>query len=468
MSIMKKSISIFIILILLFSCSNGSRDKNGDDSPAHGEDGEQVDEQPDYAEEELLARIQKDVLTYFWDYAEENSGLARERYNTDDPDTDKNTVTTGGSGFGLMTLLVGLKNGMISEAEAIDRLNKALDFLKRADRFHGAWPHWIDGNTGKVKPFGENDDGADLVETAFLVEGLICVREYFKKEEGSQAQEIARKADELWKGVEWDWFTKGEDVLYWHWSPHHDFGMNHKIQGFDETLITYILATASPDHSISKAVYERGWARNGGIKSASSQYGIPTVVAHNGQDGSVGPMFWSHYSFLGLDPRGLRDEYVDYGEATLNHAKIMYAYAQDNPKGYVGYGKENWGLTASYSRNEDGSIGYAAHSPHNDRGVIAPTAAFSSIVYLPEASMADMRFVYEKHPDKYVGEMGPYDAYSTNYDWVAPRYLAIDQGTISPMIENYKTEFLWNLFMHAPEIKKGLKKLGFTSDRYDF
>lgn len=465
---MKRYYFLFLSMLLLLSCSHRTQDKESSNSSENGEDGELVEEAPDYSEEELLTLIQKDVLKYFWDYAEENSGLARERFDIDDPNRDGNTVTTGGSGFGLMTLLVGIENGMIDYDEAVSRLNHSLDFLKKADRFHGAWSHWIDGNTGNVRSFGDKDDGADLVETAFLVEGLICVREYFKDEDDPAAQEIVKKADALWKSVEWTWFTNGEDVLYWHWSPQHDFGMNHKIQGFDETLITYILAASSPDFSISKKVYDSGWARNGDIKSVSCPYDIPTVVNHNGQKGNVGPMFWSHYSFIGLDPRGLRDEFVDYGEVTQNHAKIMYAYALDNPKDWVGYGEKNWGLTASYTRNEDGSIGYAAHSPQDDRGVIAPTAAFSSIVYLPEESMTDMRFLYEEHPDKYVGEMGPYDAYSTNYDWVAPRYLAIDQGPIAPMIENYKSEFLWNLFMGAPEIQKGLKKLGFSSDRYDF
>ena len=419
-----------------------------------------------YTDAELMTMVQDDVLKYFWDFAEVNSKLARERYHTDNPSNDANTVAVGASGFGLMTILVGIQNGSISRTESVSKLATSLEFLEKADRFHGAWPHWLEGTSGKVKPFSSDDDGADLVETAFLVQGLLCVREYFKNSTVPTEKALAEKADDLWKGVEWDWFTQSQNVLYWHWSPKVGFAKNHKIQGFDETLITYILAGASPTHPISKEVYQQGYARNGAIKSSGSVYGIPLIAAHNGVSNNVGPMFWSHYSFLALDPRGLSDGFVNYGDVTTNHAKIMYQYAIENPKKWSGYSAKNWGLTASYTRNSDGTTGYASHSPSNDTGVISPTAALSSMPYTATESMNVLRFLYNDQKSKYVGVAGPYDAYSMHYDWVTPRYLGIDQGTISPMIENHKSQFLWKLFMNAPEIKAGLQKLGFTSARY--
>ena len=367
-----------------------------------------------------------------------------------------------------MTLLTGLRNGYIPRAEAVSKLSTSLSFLQNADRFHGAWSHWINGSNGKVIPFGMMDNGGDLVETAFLVQGLICVREYFKNSTDSQELALSQKADDLWKGVEWNWYTQGQNVLYWHWSPNYNFQMNHKLQGYDETLLTYVLAAASPNYAIDKAVYQEGWARNGGVKTATAQYGIPLLVNHNGASGTVGPMFFSHYSFLGLDPRGLSDDYVNYGDATTNHAKIMHQYAIQNPKNWAGYSTKNWGLTASYSRNSDGTTGYSAHSPNNDLGVISPTAAISSMPYTPAESMDYLRFLYNENYTKYIGVAGPYDAYSVHFNWVTPRYLAIDQGPISPMIENHKSEFLWKLFMNAPDIKNGLIKLGFHSTKYGF
>ena len=421
-----------------------------------------------YTDSQIIDMVQKDATKYFWDYAEVNSKLARERYHTDNPGADASVVSTGGSGFGLMTILVAIKNGNVPRSEAVSRLTTSLNFLQNANRFHGAWSHWINGTTGNVIPFGTMDDGGDLVETAFLIQGLICVREYFKDSTEPSELALSQKADSLWKGVEWNWYTQGQNVLYWHWSPNYDFQMNLKIQGYDETIITYILAAASPNYSIDKTVYQQGWARNGSIKSSASQYGIPLVVNHNGANGTVGPMFFSHYSFLGLDPRGLTDEYVNYGDATKNHAKIMHQYAIANPKNWTGYSAKNWGLTASYSRNSDGTTGYSAHQPTNDLGVISPTAAISSMPYTPTESMNYLRFLYNDNYSKYIGVAGPYDAYSVHFNWLTPRYLAIDQGPISPMIENHKSAFLWNLFMNAPDIKQGLIKLGFHSTQYGF
>lgn len=421
-----------------------------------------------YSDSQITEMVQKDALKYFWNYAQTNSKLARERYIPDNPVFDASIVTTGGSGFGLMTILVGIKNGYIAKADALSRLTTALDFLKNANRFHGAWPHWIDGNTGAVIPFGEKDNGGDLVETAFLAQGLICVREYFKNSTDATELALSQKADALWKGIEWNWYTQGQNVLYWHWSPNYNFEMNHQLQGFDETLITYVLAAASPDYSIQKSVYTQGWARNGAIKATGSQFGIPLVVSHNGATGTVGPMFFSLYSFLGLDPRGLTDDYVNYGDAVVNHAKIMYQYCVSNPKGWQGYSSKNWGLTASYSRNADGTTGYAAHQPNTDLGIISPTAAISDIAYTPTESMNYLRFLYNENYSKYIGVAGPYDAYSIQYNWVIPRYLAIDQGTIAPMVENYRSAFLWQLFMNAPDVKQGLLKLGFHSTQYGF
>lgn len=462
---MKKIITtILFVGLIINSCSSD------DSTPSAGTPiGDGETETPNsYTDIQLLEMVQKDALKYFWDYAESGSKLARERYHTDNPGLDANVVTTGGSGFGLMTILIGVKNGYVTRAEAISRLTTSLNFLQNANRFHGAWSHWINGTTGQVIPFGTMDNGGDLVETAFLAQGLICVREYFKNSSDSSELALSQKADALWKGIEWNWYTKGENVLYWHWSPNYGFQMNMQLKGFDETLVTYVLAAASPTYTIDKPVYQQGWSRNGNIKSSASQYGIPVVVNHNGANGNVGPMFWSHYSFLGLDPRGLTDDFVNYGDATANHARIMYQYSVTNPKGWQGYNNKSWGLTASYSRNPDGTTGYSAHQPNNDLGIISPTAALSNMPYTPTESMNMLRFLYNENYGKYIGVAGPYDAYSIHYNWVTPRYLAIDQGTIAPMIENHKSQFLWQLFMNAPDVKQGLIKLGFHSTQYGF
>ena len=443
-------------VFLLVSC--GSEQSPGTDT---GPDPEPTA----ISDDSLLTLTQRRTFQYFWDGAEPNSGMARERYimSGDYPQNDKNVVTTGGLGFGIMAIIVGMDRGFISQPEGVQRLEKIVGFLESADRFHGVWPHWLYGKTGKVKPFGTKDNGGDLVETSFLVQGLITARQYLRQMGGERETALAAQIDTLWQEVEWDWYRKGgADVLYWHWSPEYAWEMDFPLEGYNEALITYILAASSPTHGIPAEVYHKGWARDGGITSDVTTYGYDLILKHNGAEKYGGPLFWGHYSFLGLDPKGLSDIYADYWKLNKNHTLINRQWCIENPNNYEGYGKKNWGLSASYTRNKDGSVGYAAHMPTNDRGVISPTAALSSFPYTPEYSMDVLKNLYSKR-DSLLGPYGFYDAYSPPYDWYTKRYLAIDQGPIVVMIENYRTGLLWDLFMSAPEVQNGLKKLGFNS-----
>ena len=427
--------------------------------------GHQENNRKNITDEALMDLVQKQTFRYFWDGAEPVSGMARERIHLDGiyPQDDQDVVTLGGSGFGVMAILVGIERGYINREEALVRFQKIVAYLAKADRFHGAWPHWLDGPTGKVKPFSKKDDGGDLVETAFMVQGLLTVAEYFKG--GNEAeQQLVADIDQLWREVEWDWYTQGgRDVLYWHWSPNFGWEMNFPVGGYNECLIMYVLAASSPTHPVKPSVYEKGWALDGKITDDTVYYGLRTILNHyeHGDD-PVGPLFWAHYSYLGLNPKGLSDQYADYWALNRNHALIHYHYVLDNPKGFEGYSEKQWGLTSSYSMK-----GYAGHHPGNkDLGVISPTAALSSFPYTPEQSMKFLRYLYTE-ADSLVGDYGPYDAYSHSAKWYLPRYLAIDQGPIPVMIENYRTGLLWDLFMKNPDVQQGLKKLGFSSSYID-
>jgi hypothetical protein len=399
---------------------------------------------PQIPDDDLLTLVQRQTFKYFWDFGHPVSGMARERNSSGD------IVTTGGSGFGIMAMIVAMERGFITRTEGIARLDKILDFLETCDRFHGVWPHWINGATGKTQPFSARDNGGDLVETAYLIQGLLCIRQYLDSAVPEENADILR-INNLVNSVEYDWFTKGEKTLYWTWSP--DFGYNLKIQGYNETLITYILAASSSAHSISADTYTIGYANNGGIKNGKSYFGYLLPL---GQDYG-GPLFFTHYSFLGLDPRHLKDQYADYWEQNVNQSLINWAYCLANPKKYPGYGAGIWGLTAS-----DNPWGYNAHSPTNDLGVITPTAAISSIAYTPNQSLNALKTDYYFLGDHLWGDYGFYDAFDVTEGWWASSTLAIDQGPIICMIENYRTGLLWNLFMSAPEVRNGLTKLDFT------
>lgn len=444
---------IGVVTLFIFSCQNRSYED--------GEEGERdtvISSDPD----SLLDLVQRQTFHYFWEGAEPASGMARERIHLDGeyPLNDENVVTIGGSGFGLLAILIGVHNEFITAEEGRKRIEKILHFLERVDRFKGAWAHWYEGDTGEVKAFSEQDNGGDIVETAFMAQSLLVLREYYKDSGKEKEKQLAEKADELWKQIDWDFYRNKDDVLYWHWSPVHEWGMNHAIRGYDECLIAYVLGVCSPTHPIPAQVYKDGWAREGAIKTTVEKYGIPMEVKHNAREGEVGPLFWAHYSYLALNPMGLKDPYVDYEVAVRNHAKIHYAYGAENPKGFKGYGPgKGWGWTASYTLN-----GYNAHHPDNDEyGVIAPTAAISSIAYTPEESKAFVTYLFTHLKDQVWGKYGFFDAYSEDHDWFPKRYLAIDQGPIVVMIQNYKDAFIWDLFMNAPEIREGLETLDFKT-----
>lgn len=405
----------------------------------------------------LVDMVQKQTIKYFWDFAHPVSGMARERSNTTF-NYGNEVVTTGGTGFGVMALIVGVERKWLPRDTVARHLLKMVKFLGKADAYHGAWPHWLDGETGKTIPFSRKDDGADLVETSFLIQGLLCVREYFNQENPVE-NELRNRITSLWNEVEWNFFTRdGRDVLYWHWSPNNGWAMDFALHGYNEALITYVLAASSNKYAISKKVYDQGWAMSNFFFNGKTFYNFLLPLGFD----YGGPLFFAHYSFLGLSPKGLKDRYADYWEQNQNHSLINHAYCVDNPKDFKGYATNCWGLSAS-----DDWQGYSAHSPTNDNGTISPTAALSSMPYTPELSMAAIRHFYEDHGENLWGEYGFKDGFSEQHNWYADSYLAIDQGPIVVMMENFRSGLLWNLFMKIPEVQTGLKKLGFTSRYFD-
>ncbi|MDP4282603.1 MAG: glucoamylase family protein, partial [Bacteroidota bacterium] len=402
---------------------------------------------PPLTDDALLTLIQQQTFKYFYDFAHPDCGMARER------NTSGDIVATGGSGFGVMALIVGIERGFITRPEGLARLDKILTFLETSDRFHGAWPHWFNGSTGKVYPFSTEDDGADMVETSYMAEGLLTMRQYLDSSNPSEKTLIDR-INALYDAIEFDWFTQGgQNVLYWNWSPDYGWAINLKIQGYNETLITYLMAASSPTHSISKEVYTEGYARNGYIRNGGTFYGYYLPLGEN----YGGPLFFTHYTYLGLDPRNLSDQYANYWQQNVNQSLINYTYCKTNPKGWMGYSSSSWGLTAS-----DNPWGYSAHSPTNDLGVITPTAAVSALPYAPQQSMAAIRHFYYILGNRLWGPYGFYDAFDVTAGWWASSYIAIDEGPIICMIENYRSQLLWNLFMSCPEVRQGLTKLGFS------
>lgn len=402
------------------------------------------------SEDQFLDMVQEYSLRYFYDYAHPISGMTRERLGSGD------LVTTGGSGFGAMAILVGVERGWISREDAIQHFLKLVSFLQFADSYRGVFPHWMDGSNGNTFPFSQYDDGGDLVETSFLMQGLLCVREYFDR---NTPEENAIRAviTSLWEAVDWNFYTRNNSgVLYWHWSPNHAWKVNLPIRGYNEALITYLLALASPTNPIPASYYHTGWA-GGSYVNGNTWYGHTLCAGPP----LGGPLFFAHYSFQGFDPRNTKDSYCNYFEQNKNHTLINRSWCMANPLHHEDYSEQIWGLTAS-----DDPWGYAAHAPGGttDNGTITPTAAASSIPYTPQESLAAMRAMYRRYGLSLWGIYGFKDAFNPGENWFASSYLAIDQGPIINMIENYRSGLLWKLFMQNPEIGIALEKAGFEPD----
>ncbi len=398
----------------------------------------------------LLDLIQQQTFKYFWDFGHPVSGMARER------NTSGETVTTGGTGFGVMSIIAAVDRNFITRAQGLQRINTIVSFLKNnCTRYHGAFSHWINGTTGATIPFSANDDGGDLVETSLLMEGLLCARQYFNMPDPNESL-LRTNINVIWDGIEWNWYRQGnQNVLYWHWSPNYGFQINQQIRGWNEALIVYALAASSNTDSIPSIVYNNGWAANGAIKNGATYYNVELPLGPN----LGGPLFFSQYSFLGINPNNLTDAYANYFTQNTSHSLINYNYCVANPSHFYGYSTLNWGLTAS----DDNISFYKAHAPDNDDGVITPSAAISSLPYTPTQSMSALKFFYYTLGDKLWKDYGFIDAFNLNDLWFADSFLAIDQGPQIVMIENYRSGLLWNLFMSCPEIKRGMKQLGFQS-----
>lgn len=399
----------------------------------------------------FLDMVQAYTFRYFWDFAHPVSGLIRER------NTSGDLVTMGGSGFGVMAILVGIERGYITREQGLQRLLTMVSFLERADRFYGMFPHWMNGRTGETIPFSAFDDGGDVVETAFLLQGLLTVRAYFG---GNHPNEVVlrQKITNIWEATNWNWYRQqDESIIYWHWSPNFGFRINLPIRGFNEAQIIYILAAASPTHPAPVRTYHEGWAGNN-YSNDRTYFGTKLPLGPR----RGGPLFFVHYSNLGLDPRGLQDDYANYFEQGVAQTLINRAWCITNPGNYTGYGPNCWGLTAS----DDPIEGYLAHEPDpsRDNGTITPTAALSSMPYTPEESLAALKHMYRTYGQKLWGPMGFYDAFNPTLDWTADSYLAIDQGPIVGMIENYRTQLLWRYFMQDEDVQRGLDRLGFIRD----
>lgn len=407
---------------------------------------------------DLLDLEQRAAFYFFWYASNPNTGVSLDRM------TNPTLGATGSTGFGLTTYPIAVERGWITRTQAAERTLKVLRFYRdTADRFHGFYPHFLNSETGKVIELFDKDNGADIVESAYFFAGALTCRQYFTGADAVES-EIRQIATDLYNAADWQFVrrnTAGDTLqnLSWWWSPTYGFQNGGRVTGFNEAMIVYLLALGSPTHAVPASVYHQGWA--GSYRRNQSHYGIPLQV-----ESWSSSLFTYQYTPCWVDFRNKQDAYANYFETSRNATLINRQWCIANTGHYVGYSDSLWGLTACDGPGYSPFRGYDARGPfQSDDGTIAPTAALASMPFTPNESLAALRYMFDHHRDGLWGAYGFKDAFNltANPDWFDPDYIGIDQGPIVIMIENYRSQLIWNLFMSSPEVAAAMAKAGFTT-----
>jgi len=409
---------------------------------------------PAYIKNVMDEQEQK-VVNLFFQGAEPNSGMA---YN--DP-SRKSVMATGATGFGIMTLIAGVERGWISREDAANHIVKIVRFLKKAERYEGAWAHWYNVK-GEIVPFGNQNDAGEIIETTFMMGGLLTACEYFNGSSEAE-KEIRTTTNEFWNTINWSHFVK-DGKFYWIW--HRDTGKYElPISGWNETLLAYILAMAAPaGHDVPVSVYKSCWQGSKNFYHAGREYyGYPLPLGGNYGEA----LFLAHYSMFGMDPRKMEDSYCFYWQQNQNHTMINRHYCINEAPEEYAYDANNWGLTACAGCGSHPD--YVARQPQNDDGVISPAAALGSFPYTPFYSTQVMLNLKSKYP-AINGKYGFYASYCPAEKATAKNYLSMEQAPIAIMMENYRSGLLWSLLMKNEHVQRGLQLAGIhePTNRYGF
>ncbi len=392
---------------------------------------------------------QRKIIDYFYTGAHPTTGMA---FNHN---TVKSILTTGATGFGVMAIIAGVERGWIDRAVAAGHIVKIVRFLKTVKRYEGAWSHWYSPD-GRTVRFGNQVDAGEIVETAFLLGGLLTACEYFDRDNEAE-KEIRETTTFFGETVNWRHYVH-DGKFYWIWhADKNEYEL--PIVGWNECLLVYILAMAAPEpHNVPPSVYRSCWQGYRFAHPGRKTYGYPLPLGTN-QYGSC--LFLSQYSFLGLDPRRMRDEFACYWTQNLGHTMINRHYCVHEAPSEYKYSELDWGLTACGGCS--GRPGYKARAPFDDDGVLAPTAAISAFPYTPFYSTQVLLNLKKNFPEL-DGEFGFGISYCPKDHQVNKEYLAIEQAPMAIMMENYRSGLLWNLLMKNENVRKGLQLAGMKTE----
>lgn len=386
------------------------------------------------SDEEFLDLLQKKAFLYFWLETDPETGLVKDKADNFLDDTST-VATIAGVGFALSAYVVAAERGWLPKEKLYERTLKTLEFFKdKMENVRGFYYHFIDMKTGKRVWQSE----LSSIDTALFLAGALTAGEYFRGK-------IKKIAEELYRRVDWNWMLADGDTLAMGWYPEKGFDPN-RWNRYGEQLILYLLAIGSPTYPIPASSWDR-------IRRPIWEYeGYVTI--------SSPPLFTHQYSHIWIDFRNKHDKYADYFLSSRNATLANRKFCLDNKDNSITFRRGFWGLTAC-----EGPGGYRAYGAPpgyaNYDGTVAPTAAAGSIVFTPKESIELLRKIYQELADKLWGKYGFSDSFNLDKNWFSQYVLAIDQGPILLMIENYRTGLIWKYFMKNKYIRKALKLTGF-------
>jgi len=400
--------------------------------------------------EKFIDLLEKRTFRYFWDYADPNTGLIRDRAS------DSGVCSIAAVGFGLTSICIAEYRKWITYEEAYNRvlctLNSFYDDPADPNDFcvegcHGLFWHFIDIHNGKPMYW----DGVSTIDSALLMAGILFCKQYFS---GTEIETLATK---IYESAEWDWFINNDGLMYAIWTPAN--GLTGCWGGYNEAMILYLLAIGSPTHSISANSWD-AWASFYN-EHWGAYYGFPILTCP--------ALFIHQYSHCWIDFRNKKDEYVDYFQNSKFATLANRAYSKE---WYPNPNIDLWGITACDGPVPDtcagktyrAGLGYPPDSGNND-GTIAPTAVGGSIVFTPQHSISTLKYMYDNYNQKLWGLYGLKDSLNIACEpnWFANDYIGIDIGAMLIMIENYRSNLVWDIFMQNIEIIDAMNRVGFSS-----
>lgn len=397
---------------------------------------------PSLSDEELLDKIQRQSLEFFTLERNPKTGLVRDRADNFKKGIRPGAASIASVGFALTAFGVGASRNWLDRTTAREMTRRTLEFfLHHAPQEHGFFYHFMEMETGKRAHRSE----LSPIDTALFLAGVLFAAEFY---EDPQIRELAEK---IYERVDWPWLLHGGETLALAWSPESGF-QKQRWDHYNESMILYLLAIGSPTHPIPASSWQA-------LRRPLGSYGPFRLI-------QFPPLFGHQYSHIWVDFRDRNDGYADYFKNSVNATLANRKFCMDQASKFESYGPNSWGLTAS-----DGPFGYRAYgappgwAEHD--GTIAPTACGSSIVFTPKESLACLRHFYENLREKLWGRYGFSDAFNLDKNWFDTEVIAIDQGALLLMIENYRTGLIWKVMSRNLSLERALKAVGFKPQTMD-